>query len=61
MGLDINVEAEPASMRVLADYFQQASDRVGGARASAMSARAQSAPWTGGAGEGFRAIAYQMN
>jgi uncharacterized protein YukE len=61
MGLDINVVAEPASMRALADYFQQASGRVGGARASAMSARARSAPWTGEAGEGFRAIAYQMN
>lgn len=61
MGLDTSVEGEPASMRALADYFQQASGRVGGARASAMSARTQSDQWTGEAGDGFRAIAYQMN
>lgn len=61
MGLDIHVDAEPASIRALADYFQQASGRAGGARASAMSARTESGPWTGGAADGFRAIAYQMN
>lgn len=62
MTLNIHVEAEPASLHQLADYLHEVFERARAASGDASSGRSSSQDsWRGDAGEGFRAMAFQLH